>query len=82
MHGEYIIIYIMLDMIFLARYLYIKTQFYKTKGVANGNDRRYISEFIYGYRGHNYVCSVKNNIFSLLLLIQKAFEALAKKLFE
>ena len=34
MHGEYIIIYIMLDMIFLARYLYIKTQFYKTEGIA------------------------------------------------
>ena len=65
MHGEYIIIYIMLDMIFLARYLYIKTQFYKTKGVANGNDRRYISEFIYGYKGHNYVCRVKKNIFSM-----------------
>ena len=49
---------------FFARFLYIKTQFYKTKGVANGNDRRYTSEFIYGYRGHNYVCSVTNNIFS------------------
>ena len=55
---------IMLDVFFFARFTYIKTQFYKTKGVANGNDRRYISEFIYGYRGHNYVCSVKNNIFS------------------
>ena len=40
MHGEYIIIYIMLDMIFLARYLYIKTQFYKTEGIAYGNSNR------------------------------------------
>ena len=56
---------IMLDLFFFARFTYIKTQFYKTKGVANGNDRRYISEFIYGYRGHNYVCSVKKNIFSM-----------------
>ena len=52
-------------MIFWARFIYIKTQFYKTKGVANGNDRRYISEFIYGYKGHNYVCRVKKNIFSM-----------------
>ena len=52
---------IMLDVFFFARFTYIKTQFYKTKGVANGNDRRYISEFIYGYRGHNYVCSVKKD---------------------
>ena len=37
---------IMLDVFFFARFTYIKTQFYKTKGVANGNDRRYISEFI------------------------------------
>ena len=56
---------IMLDVFFFTRFIYIKTQFYKTKGVANGNDRRYISEFIYGYRGHNYVCSVKKNIFSM-----------------
>ena len=61
---EGLVMSIILDMIFWARFIYIKTQFYKTKGVANGNDRRYISEFIYGYRGHNYVCSVKNNIFS------------------
>ena len=61
---EALVMGILLDMIFFARFLYIKTQFYKTKGVANGNDRRYTSEFIYGYRGHNYVCSVKNNIFS------------------
>ena len=56
---------IMLDVFFFARFTYIKTQFYKTKGVANGNDRRYISEFIYGYKGHNYVCRVKKNIFSM-----------------
>ena len=55
----------MLDVFFFARFTYIKTQFYKTKGVANGNDRRYISEFIYGYKGHNYVCRVKKNIFSM-----------------
>ena len=61
---EALVMGILLDMIFFARFLYIKTQFYKTKGVANGNDRRYTSEFIYGYRGHNYVCSVTNNIFS------------------
>ena len=30
---------IMLDVFFFARFTYIKTQFYKTKGVANGNDR-------------------------------------------
>ena len=52
---------IMLDVFFFARFIYIKTQFYKTKGVANGNDRRYISEFIYGYRGHNYICVKKDN---------------------
>ena len=69
----------MLDMIFLARYLYIKTQFYKTKGVANGNDRRYISEFIYGYRGHNYVCSVKNNIFSRYHLRGSVYNICVKK---
>ena len=56
---------ILLDVYFLARFTYIKTQFYKTKGVANGNDRRYISEFIYGYKGHNYVCRVKKNLFSM-----------------
>ena len=61
---EALVMGILLDMIFFARFLYIKTQFYKTKGVANGNDRRYTSEFIYGYRGQNYVCSVTNNIFS------------------
>ncbi len=26
---------------------------------------QYASEFIYGYRGHNYVCRVKKNIFSM-----------------
>ena len=43
---EALVMGILLDMIFFARFLYIKTQFYKTKGVANGNDRRYTSEFI------------------------------------
>ena len=56
---------IILDMIFWARFIYIKTQFYKTKGIANGNANQYSSEFIYGYKGHNYVCRVKKNIFSM-----------------
>ena len=42
---------IMLDVFFFARFTYIKTQFYKTKGVANGNDRRYISEYIMDTEG-------------------------------
>ena len=57
---------IMLDVFFFARFIYIKTQFYKTKGIANGNANQYSSEFIYGNKGHNYVCSVKKNIFSPL----------------
>lgn len=56
---------IMLDVFFFARFIYIKTQFYKTKGIANGNGNQYSSEFIYGNKGHNYVCSVKKNIFSM-----------------
>ena len=56
---------IMLDVFFFARFIYIKTQFYKTKGIANGNANQYSSEFIYGNKGHNYVCSVKKNIFSM-----------------
>ena len=56
---------IMLDVFFFARFIYIKTQFYKTKGIANGNANQYSSEFIYGNNGHNYVCSVKKNIFSM-----------------
>ena len=55
----------MLDVFFFARFIYIKTQFYKTKGIANGNANQYSSEFIYGNKGHNYVCSVKKNIFSM-----------------
>ncbi len=67
MHGEYIIIYIMLDMIFLARYLYIKTQFYKTEGIAYGNSNHYFSEFlIRDDKGYNYVGWVSRNIFSPL----------------
>ena len=64
--SEALVIGIMMDLVFFARFLYIKKHFYKTKGVANGNGYKYqyASEFIYGYRGHNYVCSVKNNIFS------------------
>jgi hypothetical protein len=56
---------IMLDVFFFTRFIYIKTQFYKTKGIANGNGNQYSSEFIYGNKGHNYVCSVKKNIFSM-----------------
>ena len=76
---EALVMGILLDMIFFARFLYIKTQFYKTKGVANGNDRRYTSEFIYGYRGHNYVCSVKNNIFSRYHLRGSVYNICVKK---
>ena len=56
---------IMLDVFFFFFFIYIKTQFYKTKGIANGNANQYSSEFIYGNKGHNYVCSVKKNIFSM-----------------
>ena len=70
---------IMLDVFFFARFTYIKTQFYKTKGVANGNDRRYISEVIYGFRGHYYVCSVKNNIFSRYHLRGSVYNICVKK---
>ena len=62
---EALVIGIMLDVFFFARFIYIKTQFYKTKGIANGNANQYSSEFIYGNKGHNYVCSVKKNIFSM-----------------
>jgi len=37
---------IILDMIFWARFIYIKTQFYKTEGIAYGNDNHYFSEFL------------------------------------
>ena len=65
---EALVIGIMMDLGFFARFLYIKKHFYKTKGVANGNGYKYqyASEFIYGYKGHNYVCRVKKNIFSPL----------------
>ena len=64
---EALVIGIMMDLGFFARFLYIKKHFYKTKGVANGNGYKYqySSEFIYGNKGHNYVCSVKKNIFSM-----------------
>jgi hypothetical protein len=64
---EALVIGIMMDLGFFARFLYIKKHFYKTKGVANGNGYKYqyASEFIYGYKGHNYVCRVKKNIFSM-----------------
>ena len=57
---------IILDMIFWARFIYIKTQFYKTEGIAYGNDNHYFSEFlIRDDKGYNYVCRVKKNIFSM-----------------
>ena len=64
---EALVIGIMMDLGFFARFLYIKKHFYKTKGVANGNGYKYqyASEFIYGYKGHNNVCRVKKNIFSM-----------------
>ena len=47
---------IILDMIFWARFIYIKTQFYKTEGIAYGNDNHYFSEFlIRDDKGYNYV---------------------------
>ena len=64
-YMEAAILGIILDLIFLARFLYIKKHFYKTKGIANGNGNRFASEFIYGYKGYNYVCSVETNIFSM-----------------
>ena len=45
---------IILDMIFWARFIYIKTQFYKTEGIAYGNDNHYFSEFlIHDDKGYN-----------------------------
>ena len=66
-YMEAAILGIILDLIFLARFLYIKKHFYKTKGIASGNGYKYqyASEFIYGYKGYNYVCRVKKNIFSM-----------------
>ena len=45
---EALVIGIMMDLVFFARFLYIKKHFYKTKGVANGNGYKYqyASEFI------------------------------------
>ena len=57
---------IILDMIFWARFIYIKTQFYKTEGIAYGNDNHYFSEFlIRDDKGYNYVGWVSRNIFSM-----------------
>ena len=44
-----------------------KNAFYKTKGSCEWQcyKYQYASEFIYGYKGHNYVCRVKKNIFSM-----------------
>ena len=63
---EALVIGIMMDLVFFARFLYIKKHFYKTKGVANGNGYKYqyASENIKEYKGHNYDCRVKKNIFS------------------
>ena len=58
---------IILDMIFWARFIYIKTQFYKTEGIAYGNSNHYFSEFlIRDDKGYNYVGWVSRNIFSPL----------------
>ena len=38
---EALVIGIMMDLVFFARFLYIKKHFYKTKGVANGNGYKY-----------------------------------------
>ena len=70
---------IMLDVFFFARFIYIKTQFYKTKGIANGNANQYSSEFIYGNKGHNYVCSVKKNIFSIYHERESVYTICVKK---
>mgnify|MGYP006918052489 CR=1 FL=1 len=70
---------IMLDVFFFARFIYIKTQFYKTKGIANGNANQYSSEFIYGNKGHNYVCSVKKNIFSMYHERESVYTICVKK---
>lgn len=52
---------------FWARFIYIKTQFYKTEGIAYGNDNHYFSEFlIRDDKGYNYVGWVSRNIFSPL----------------
>ena len=54
-------------MIFWARFIYIKTQFYKTEGIAYGKDNHYFSEFlIRDDKGYNYVGWVSRNIFSPL----------------
>ena len=56
---------IILDMIFWARFIYIKTQFYKTEGIAYGNDNHYFSEFlIRDDKGYNYVGWVREYIFT------------------
>ena len=53
---EGLVMSIILDMIFWARFIYIKTQFYKTEGIAYGNDNHYFSEFlIRDDKGYNYV---------------------------
>ena len=64
---EGLVISIIFDMIFWARFIYIKTQFYKTKCIAYGNDNHYFSEFlIRDDKGYNYVGWVSRNIFSPL----------------
>mgnify|MGYP005967455419 CR=1 FL=1 len=64
---EGLVMSIILDMIFWARFIYIKTQFYKTEGIAYGNSNHYFSEFlIRDDKGYNYVGWVSRNIFSPL----------------
>ena len=51
---EALVIGIMMDLVFFARFLYIKKHFYKTKGVANGNGYKYqyASEFTLSFPVH------------------------------
>mgnify|MGYP006965361310 CR=1 FL=1 len=51
---EALVMGILLDMIFFSKIsIHKKPNSIKTQMASqNGNDRRYTSEFIYGYRGH------------------------------
>ena len=64
---EGLVMSIILDMIFWARFIDIKTQFYKTEGIAYGNDTHYYAKCPFpSERGYNYVGWVSRNIFSPL----------------
>ena len=71
---------IMLDVFFFARFTYIKTQFYKTEGIAYGNDNHYFSEFlIRDDKGYNYVGWVSRNIFSMYHERESVYTICVKK---